>query len=59
MLLIFNEIFILLYRTHVTLVTYGEIQYGEDRILLNSSYWVDNNNAFCDLLFYNILNDYF
>ena len=41
-----------------TLVTYGEIQYGKGRILLNISYWVDNNNAFCDLLFYNILSEY-
>lgn len=41
-----------------TLVTYGEIQYGKGRILLNTSYWVDNNNAFCDLLFYNILSEY-
>lgn len=41
-----------------TLVTYGEIEYGKGKILLNSSYWVDNNNAFSDLLFFNIIDEY-
>lgn len=41
-----------------TLVTYGEIEYGKGKILLNTSYWVDENNAFTDLLFFNILDHY-
>lgn len=40
------------------LVTYGEIEYGKGKILINTSYWVDNNNAFTDLLFFNILYHY-
>ena len=40
------------------LVTYGEIEYGKGKILLDTSYWVDDNNAFTDLLFFNIINHY-
>lgn len=40
------------------LITYGEIEYGRGRILINTSYWVDNENAFSDLLFFNMLNHY-
>lgn len=41
-----------------TLVTYGEIEYGKGRILLNTSYWVDLDNAFADLLFFNMVEHY-
>lgn len=41
-----------------TLVTYGEIEYGKGRILFNTSYWVDEENAFTDLLFFNMLYYY-
>ena len=40
------------------LVTYGEISYGRGRILLNSSYWVDEATVFSDLLFFNMLAHY-
>ena len=40
------------------LVTYGEISYGRGRILLNSSYWVDETTVFSDLLFFNMLAHY-
>ena len=41
-----------------TLVTYGELEFGKGRILLNTSYWVDENTAFSDLLFFNMLAYY-
>ncbi|MDR0559557.1 MAG: hypothetical protein LBG92_05265 [Prevotellaceae bacterium] len=41
-----------------TLVTYGEIEYGKGHILLNGSYWIDGNNPFSDLLFFNMVNHY-
>lgn len=41
-----------------TLVTYGEIQYGKGRILLDTSYWVDEGTAFADLLFFNMIRHY-
>ena len=41
-----------------TLVTYGEIEYGNGKILLSASYIVDEENAFTDLLFFNILDFY-
>lgn len=41
-----------------TLVTFGEIKYGKGRILLNTSYWVDQNTAFSDLIFFNMLEYY-
>ena len=40
------------------LVTYGEIEFGKGKILLDTSYWVDDNNAFTDLLFFNIIDHY-
>ena len=40
------------------LVTYGEITYGKGKILLNSSYNVDEDNVFCDMLFYNMIGYY-
>ena len=41
-----------------TLVTYGEIEYGKGHILLNTSYWVDADSAFSDLLFFNMIDYY-
>lgn len=40
------------------LVTYGEIKYGKGHILLNTSYWIDENTVFADWLFFNILEYY-
>ncbi len=40
------------------LVTYGEITYGKGVILLNAAYWVDEDNVFADLLFYNMVDHY-
>jgi len=37
------------------LVLLGEIEYGQGRILLCPGYPVDQNNAFTDLLFFNLL----
>ena len=36
-------------------VTLAEIEYGKGKIILNPCYWVDDNNAFTDLLFYNLI----
>ncbi|MBK5263202.1 MAG: hypothetical protein JJE17_11650 [Peptostreptococcaceae bacterium] len=36
-------------------VTLGVIDYGKGKIILNPCYWVDENNAFTDMLFYNII----
>lgn len=40
------------------LVTYGEIKYGKGHILLNTSYWVDENTAFADWIFFNMIAHY-
>ena len=40
------------------LVTYGEIKYGKGHILLNTSYWIDENTVFADWLFFNMLEYY-
>ncbi|MFR9580525.1 MAG: hypothetical protein SNH80_07485, partial [Rikenellaceae bacterium] len=36
-------------------VTLASIEYGKGKIILNPCYWVDEDNAFADMLFYNIL----
>ncbi len=37
-------------------VLLGEIEYGKGKIILNASYKVDQDNAFCDMLFYNLIS---
>ncbi len=36
-------------------VTLASIEYGEGKIILNPCYWVDEDNAFCDMLFFNLV----
>ncbi len=36
-------------------VTLASIEYGKGKIILNPCYWVDEDNAFCDMLFFNLL----
>ncbi len=37
------------------LVLLGIIDYGKGKIILNPSYHVDDDNAFSDMLFYNMI----
>jgi beta-galactosidase len=41
-----------------TLVLIGELEYGKGKILLNPCYPVDENSAFADMLFFNIVEHY-
>jgi beta-galactosidase len=41
-----------------TLVLIGELEYGKGKILLNPCYPVDENSAFADLLFFNMVEQY-
>jgi len=41
-----------------TLIVIGELDYGKGKILLNSSYLVDENTVFSDLLFFKMLEGY-
>lgn len=42
---------------HSDLVTtLGTIKYGKGLIILNPSYWIDDNHAFTDMLFYNLIS---
>lgn len=43
-------------RPDLLLVLLGEIQYGKGKILLNPAYPVDNDDAFSDLLFYQLIS---
>ncbi len=36
-------------------VTLGAIEYGEGRIILQPCYWADENNAFTDMLLFNLI----
>ena len=36
--------------------TLGTIKYGKGIIILDSSYWVDYNQTFNDMLFYNLIS---
>jgi hypothetical protein len=40
---------------HSTSVLIGAIQYGKGKIILDASYWVDDNHALNDMLFYNFI----
>lgn len=42
-------------RPDILLITLGELNYGKGKIILNSSYQVNENDPFCDLLFFNML----
>jgi len=33
----------------------GAIQYGNGKVILDASYWVDDNHALNDMLFYNFI----
>jgi hypothetical protein len=41
---------------HSISVLIGAIQYGNGKIILDASYWVDDNHALNDMLFYNFIN---
>jgi len=41
-----------------TLVLIGELEYGKGKILLNPCYPVDENSAFADMLFFNMVEQY-
>jgi hypothetical protein len=43
-------------RPDVLLVLLGEMEYGKGRIILDAAYTVDNDHAFTDLLFYNLIS---
>ncbi|MFI3322685.1 MAG: glycoside hydrolase family 2 TIM barrel-domain containing protein [Rikenellaceae bacterium] len=36
-------------------VTLASIEYGKGKIILNPCYWIDENNAFTDMLFFNMV----
>jgi hypothetical protein len=40
---------------HSTSVLIGAIQYGNGKVILDASYWVDDNHALNDMLFYNFI----
>jgi hypothetical protein len=40
---------------HSTSVLIGAIQYGKGKVILDASYWVDDNHALNDMLFYNFI----
>jgi hypothetical protein len=42
-------------RPDVVLVLFGEIEYGNGKIILAPSYPVDDDNAFNDMLFFNMI----
>ena len=41
-----------------TLILIGELEYGKGKILLNPCYPVDENSAFADMLFFNMVEQY-
>jgi hypothetical protein len=41
---------------HSISVLIGAIQYGKGKVILDASYWVDDNHALNDMLFYNFIN---
>jgi len=43
-------------RRDIILVLIGTINYGEGIIILDATYHVDDNNAFSDMLFYNMIS---
>lgn len=40
---------------HSVSVLIGAIQYGKGKVILDASYWVDDNHALNDMLFYNFI----